>query len=275
MSVLALVLGVFAAIAIVVTLVLRHRLRTQRRLTAAADAVATNRAGELATATARLTTAEHDLAAAAERATAAEEGTAYAEERAGAAEQELEESRDRAIAEERGRSPAVLGVLWELERSRSARTWRQSVAVDPDDAPALADAEHPLVVALGIELDAAREDIGAVVELDADVPADVPARTSLLVLRIAQELLADIVRRSEETTLSVRRDGADVLVTARGVDETGAEVAPAVLDLTPTSDVEPVPGGVRLRHALGDATDDADDADDAEIGNDDAAPEAD
>jgi hypothetical protein len=141
-------------------------------------------------------------------------------------------------------------LLWTLERARSERTWRQSVALGADSTSVFEGSEHPLREALQVELDAAREDVGARVELDTDVPADVTAGGSVLVLRAAQELLARAVKVAEETTLHVRADGEDVVVTIEAVDEEGAAVAIDPLAVPASADVEATDGGVRVRRAI-------------------------
>src|SRR5829696_3916573 len=135
-------------------------------------------------------------------------------------------------------APAAAGeldaqVLWALEKSRSERTWRHSVAVGPDGSP-FAETHDPLHEALQIELDAAREEVGAVVELDADLPPAVSAAGAVLTLRAAQELLAEVVRRSESTVLHVHADGADLVVDVESRDEDGNRVEPGPLPTPPS-----------------------------------------
>ena len=58
-------------------------------------------------------------------------------------------------------------------------------------------------------------------DLDADLPGHVDAAGAVLTLRAAQELLAEVVRRSESTVLRVRADGADLVVEVESIDEDG------------------------------------------------------
>lgn len=181
-----------------------------------------------------------------ERSTAAED-----------AREQAEAERDRAVAEsaEAAALAARLvddgsadpAALWALERRRSERTWRHSVGVPGARSP-LTGADV-LVAALQVEVDAAREDTGAVVELAADLPADLSAAASLAVLRCAQELLADAVAVGEEVTLRVGHEGGDVVVGIDGVDADGASLAPVHLAVPP-SRLEAEPGAVRLRGIL-------------------------
>ena len=85
---------------------------------------------------------------------------------------------------------------------------------------------NPFLAAVQIELDAAREDVGAVVELVADLPVGVTVGASVLALRATQELVADIVRRSEESTVRIGVDGTDLVVDIDAVDENGEPVLP-------------------------------------------------
>jgi hypothetical protein len=283
MIVLAVVLGVVAVVGVVVALVARSRLAAQRRLTAAAETHSTEQAAELARIAAALEAAAQERAVADERAAAAaaradeaeagrqtargeaEQAAAaamVAEQRAAAAEQRAAEfTAARAAAADGGGIDARL--LWTLEQARSERTWRHSVALGPDSVSVFSDASDPLYEALQVELDAAREEVGAVVELEADLPAGVTPAGSVLALRAAQELLANVVRRGEVTTLHVHAEGDDLVVAVRSVDEEGEPVPTEPLDIPRSPDLEQVADGVRILGAVrrpddaaGEATDD-------------------
>ena len=141
-------------------------------------------------------------------------------------------------------------VLWALELLRSERTWRHSVALGPDVSSVLDDAAEPLRQALQIELDAAREDVGVEVELDAELPAELTAAGSLLALRAAQELLAPAVRNGELTSIQLRADGADVLIAVHSLDQDDEPVAVEPLAIPASTDIEPTADGVRIRRAI-------------------------
>lgn len=223
MVVVVVVLAVLAMVELVLIVLTRRRLAAQRRLTAAADERAASLAVELAA--------------------------------VGAARAEAEQQR--ATAEKQRAEAAALAaaaldpqVLWSLERTRSERTWRISVAAGPDAASVLADAPHPLIEALQIELDATREEVGTIVALDADLPAEVTAAGSLLTLRVAQELLATVVRRAEETVLRVHAEGADIVVTVEATDENSKQVDVVALDIPSSPGVQQIEHGVRILNAL-------------------------
>ena len=274
MTVAVILLAIVAVVALVVIGITARRLGAQRRLTAAAEQRATETSGELASTTAALETMTHERTASEERAVAAEEAVALAGEQAELAAQRSAAAEERAVgAEERAaaaerrageleaaRSAEQNGgvdaaVLWALEQSRSERTWRTSVAPGADPTSTFTGATQPLIEALEIELSAAREEVGAVVELDADLPGELTPGGSLLVLRAVQELLAGVVRRAEETTVQLRADGLDVVIGVRAVDEDGAAVSPDGLAVPPSFDLEPTADGVRVRNALVPGTD--------------------
>ena len=256
MIVLVIVLALVAAAAIVVALVARARLAAQRAATAVAMAEAAERTGERDAERERAAAAEAARDEATARADTAEARAAEADTRAAGAETQATEAAARfADAEARAAEAASRNgldpdVVWLLERARSDRTWRQSVAIGATSSSVFDGTDHPLREALQVELDAAREDVGAIVDLHLDAPPDVTAAGSVLVLRAAQELLAQAVKAAEQTTLHVVADGADVVVTVEATDEHGMPVTVAGLALPASADVEATDGGVRVKRAL-------------------------
>lgn len=136
-------------------------------------------------------------------------------------------------------------VLWALERSRSERTWRHSVASSPDQ-PYAPIGSGPLTDALHVEVEAAREEVGTSVELAVDVPDDLTAAGCVLILRVAQELLASVVHRAEMCVLHVHCDGRDAIVRVTGEDEHGAAVVSELLPLPASPSVMPDDDGYRI-----------------------------
>jgi hypothetical protein len=220
---------------------------------AAADSRAAEAQAQVAAAAAERDEARHEADAAAASRLAAEDRVAELERRAAeatAAHATAAEAAENAVTT----APAASGQLdaqlvWALEKARSERTWRQSVAVGPGGS-AFTEAADPLYEALQIELDAAREDVGAVVELDAALPTSVTAAGAVLTLRAVQELLAGVVRRAESTTVRVRAEGVDVLVEIDSVDEDGHRIEPGPLPTPPSPAIESTPTGVRIRDAV-------------------------
>jgi hypothetical protein len=168
-----------------------------------------------------------------------------------AAERAREAREAKALADQGEQSPGIdADVLWHLERERSERTWRHSVAVGPTTSSVFDGVDDVLREALQVELDAAREEVGCVVDLHAEFPPNVTAAASLLALRSAQELLARAVRAADKTTLRVRADGEDLIVTVHPVDTDDAPVPVEPLAIPPSPHIEPTEGGVRIVDAL-------------------------
>ena len=267
MVLLVVILAAVALIAFLVIGVAMSRLGNERELaaTAARDRAAAEEqaAAALRAADERAAEATRQAAAAEERAaglevqaTAAEDARRAAEERATGAE-ELAAQAERRVDDLAAQVAAAVSgsgidpdLLWTMEQARSERTWRHSVAPGPDSPSVFATTSSPLREALLVELDAAREDIGAIVELDADLPPTVTAAGAVLALRATQELLAGIVRQAEETTVRVVADGADLVVTLHPIDDHGQPVAVDTSTIPASAHLEPVEGGLRVRGAV-------------------------
>lgn len=220
------VLAALAAGAIIVAVLGRRALAAQRRATAAAVASARR--------------AEEEAAGHAGAAATAAEAVRSAEAASAAATAEVEQVRGQAALYD-------ANVLWSLEQRRADRTWRVSVAPSPEVPSGLAEAAHPLVAALQIEVAAVREEVGTVVELDAEMPDDIAPATALLTLRAAQELLASVARRAEETVLRVRTEDGDVRITVEATDENGERVAIDPLGLPASARLEQTEDGALVR----------------------------
>jgi hypothetical protein len=244
MVIAVVVLAVVALVAVLTAIVTRAKLSTERARAAAAEQARSEREGELAVVREELTSSRESLAAES-AALAASTGQVeqlrveLAEAERSAAEAD---ARARAAASANGVEP---GVVWPLELLRSDRVWRYSVSPGrPADSP-LAATDAPLMTALKVEVDAARNDIGADVELAGDLPAEVEPATAMLVLRIAQELLADVVRRSDTVTLQVTLEDRHIVVAVEAIDRDGEPVLPEPLPVQSPL-LEPIANGVRV-----------------------------
>jgi len=266
--VVVIVLAVVAVAAVIVALVTAARLREQRRLVAAGEERAGQQDQELQQAAQQLEQTRQDHAGALEHIVAADQRTSAAEasrdqarseteaavvaatasdERAAAAERRADEVAELHRTQSGGGVDAE--VLWAMERQRSERVWRLSVATAPDRDPGFG-AERPVLDALRVEVDAAREEVGAIVELDAELPDELTAAGSLLTLRAAQELLAGVVRRAEDLTLRVRADGADVVVAVVAAEDDGEPVMREPLSIPLSLDLVATEDGLRVRNAI-------------------------
>jgi hypothetical protein len=109
-------------------------------------------------------------------------------------------------------------MLWDLEVARSERAWRNSVAINPVDDPSpFESSDDPVRTAVEIEASALREDVGAMITVDWRAePIQSPSRR-LMVVRVAQEMLA----------LAARAPGAAQLVVTQGADSDSGSDASA------------------------------------------------
>ncbi len=101
-------------------------------------------------------------------------------------------------------------MLWDLEVARSERAWRNSVAINPVDDPSpFESTDDPVHTAVQIEASALREDVGALIEIDWRAKPIEAASRRLLVVRVAQEMLALAARAPGAAKLVVTHEGDD------------------------------------------------------------------
>lgn len=138
---------------------------------------------------------------------------------------------------DRGEDGAVVddpaaSTLWGLEVARSERAWRNSVAIDPtSEAGPFDDTDDPLRTAVEIEAAALREDVGALITIDWKAgPVEAPGQR-ILVVRVAQELLAQASRAPGAARLVVA-DGDDgsVVFTFESDDDNVVNLIPPTID---------------------------------------------
>jgi hypothetical protein len=215
----------------------------QSRLQAAVD----DSSGELARLDDQLATLRDDLANAQEAAREADTAAVVAVAHADATEKQLVESRaeieqlrsDLAAAtaapalppgvERPEASPVLVEGLWALERTRTERTWRQSVTLDPSGPGPFQPGADPARTTVEVEAAAVREDVGSVITLDWRIEGALPAADGLLVVRSAQELLASGARLVEDGALVVERDGGDVVLSLTGPGGRALDVDDAIV----------------------------------------------
>lgn len=111
-------------------------------------------------------------------------------------------------------------LLWELELQRSERTWRHLVAVSPDhDQSPFPGAEDKLRLAVEVAAAGLKEEAGAFLSVEWHAaPVEDPARAHLI-LRLAQEMLAEAAREPIPACLTVEGTGAVTLTLAPSEDE--------------------------------------------------------
>ncbi len=104
-------------------------------------------------------------------------------------------------------------MLWGLELARSERAWRNSVAINPvDDASPFESTDDPVRTAVEVEAQALREDVGAMITVDWKADRIESSARRLMVLRVAQEMLA----------LASKAPGAARLVVSQSTEDAGS-----------------------------------------------------
>ncbi len=146
-----------------------------------------------------------------------------------------------------GSSPDAT-TLWKLELARSERTWRYSVAILPDDPSPYVDADDPLRLAIETEVSALRDDVGAFLTVEVQPYLTEDPATAHLILRLAQEMLAQAARLDEPSHLTVGHSSETaVALTMRAIEDGDvlridlnelalADTGSSVVDLTSSAD---------------------------------------
>lgn len=125
-----------------------------------------------------------------------------------------------------GGDEAQAARLWSLALAAVRRTWDVSVAPSPGMASPLDGADDELRAAVEIEVDAAREEAGAAIELEWHGDAVAPASVALGALSIAQELIARLAKISDGSRLRVTSTSEGVTVEVSATDVDGRSVVP-------------------------------------------------
>jgi hypothetical protein len=189
----------------------------------------------------RADTAELALRDAQARVDAAQAESASAAEALEAARAELAAATE-ALASAAGENGDAQD-LWSLELTRSERRWQLSVAPGIGVPSPFDDAEDPLRLAVEVEASALREEVGTQIDVAWELDQPLPDEASLLVLRLAQELLADAAARAETLELRVGPEDGGVALELRALDEEGAEV-PVLLPELSSGRVRPSDTGI-------------------------------
>jgi hypothetical protein len=127
--------------------------------------------------------------------------------------------------------------MWALALRATEHTWRVSVAPGLGVDSPIAGSDNPFRTAVEVEVDAAREEAGAELELNwGDGPVQPPPECAALALALIRDVIAELGTTAARTDLTVcaAPDAVDVRVAA--VDETGTEMAvplPPSLEMAP------------------------------------------
>ena len=153
----------------------------------------------------------------------------------------LTSAREELEAERRSGADGTVEHLWRLLLRRAEQTWRLSVAVDPSAPSPLADTDDAFRTAVEIEIDAAREEAGAVIEVEWVGEAPVPEARAAVGLALVRDVIDTTGTAAERTTVTIRC-GPDALELA--VEALDADGQPLPVPLP--DDLETSPGTARI-----------------------------
>lgn len=126
-------------------------------------------------------------------------------------------------------------MLWALALARAERTWRTSIALHAEETSPISG-DDPLRAAVAIEIEAAREEAGADIELRWSGDDPVPPAPALLVLGLVEEVVASVSKTAARTIVDVSVIDGAVDVSVDAVDTSGVAVA---VEVPGTAAVEP------------------------------------
>lgn len=188
----------------------------------------------------RASRARRDAAAVAKRMQEEAEGRAAAEaERRSVLEDRARLEEELVAAEEAAAAGGAsrLAELWSLALAGVRRTWEVSVCPSPGMPSPLDDTDDELRTALEIEVDAAREEAGAAIELIWHGDDVASVAVSVRALSIARELIARLAKVADRAALVVESSAGVVTLTVEAVDVAGSDVVPR--DVAPAYRVGP------------------------------------
>jgi trimeric autotransporter adhesin len=131
--------------------------------------------------------------------------------------------------------------LWRLAVAAVQRTWEISVSPSPGVPSPLAGADDELRAAIGIEVDAAHEEMGASIDLDWSGATVAPPALAVRALALVQELIGRVAKVTDGAVLHVTSAPGQVTVEVSGTDIDGAAVPVDALlaDVAPDHQVGP------------------------------------
>ena len=131
--------------------------------------------------------------------------------------------------------------LWQLSLRRTEQTWRLSIAIDPAGPSPLVDTDDPFRTAVEVEIDAAREEAGAVIEVEWTGDAPVPADRATLGLALVRDIVDSLGTTADRTTVTVTRHADALEIAVEAVDVDGQPLPVPLPDGLETS-----PGTARI-----------------------------
>jgi hypothetical protein len=131
--------------------------------------------------------------------------------------------------------------LWELALAAVRRTWEVSVAPSPGLPSPLEGSDDELRDAVSIEVEAAREEAGAAIDLEWSGPAVTSPGVAVRTLALVQELIGRVAKATGTAVLQVEVHQGSVRIRVTGTDIEGrpAPVEHLLADVAPEHQVAP------------------------------------
>lgn len=182
----------------------------------------------------RVSRARRDAAEVANRLSAEASARVSVEEELVAVRDELHEARSAGVG-------GLADRLWHLSVRQAEHTWRLSVAVDPDADSPFGGEQGSFRTAVEIELDAAREESGAVFEVEWTGEAEVPTGRAVVGMALIRDLVNALGTTADQTTLTISSTPAALEISVAATDAGGAALS---VDLP--AELESAPGVARI-----------------------------
>lgn len=141
--------------------------------------------------------------------------------------------------------------LWALALASVRRTWEVSVAPSPGLPSPLDGSDDELRDAVAIEVDAAREEAGAAIDLEWTGDAVASPAVAVRTLALAREVIGRLAKATEAAVLRVEVEGDAVTLEVTGTDAEGAPAPVELLLAGVATEQQVAPGRFQLRSARG------------------------
>ena len=112
-------------------------------------------------------------------------------------------------------------VLWALTLDRIERTWQTSIALHAEEPSPLATADDLFRTAVGIVVDAAREEAGADIDVEwSGDPTPVPAHRAVVALATVEAIVASLAKSAGQTIVRIDTEGRGIAIVVESDGDT-------------------------------------------------------
>lgn len=132
-------------------------------------------------------------------------------------------------------------LLWDLALARAEQRWRMSISLSIDDESPLAGSDDQLRAAIEIEIDAAREESGADIDLHWSGETPAPPAAGVVAYSLVESVVAALATTAARTVVHVEVGEDDIRLRFDVTDDTGRPMEPEL-----PSAIRDAPGAVRI-----------------------------